>query len=159
MTNTAWRAIPFSDTDGADSDGYLYIDIPNMREYRFISAIVKYEQTSDVVTSDRGGGDPYPTVDFMISTGEHGAASEEIHARFMAPAAVTSTVAKYFIFAPHLPWQSSDVVANYYYVPMPDFELSTSFRVRISGQPTTGAVDVIEVRGIVGQRDNKGHRA
>lgn len=163
MSNISWQAIAFRDTDGIDTDGYLYLDIPDRREYKFISAVVKFERSSDVADSDRAVNEVRPTVDFVVSTASatHGAVAgqEDIHARFMANAEVPSTAPLYFVFAPEVPWQTSDVVSGWYYVPIPDFWLSTEFRVRISGQPSTGAVDVIEVHGIVGQRDNHGHRA
>jgi len=100
-----------------------------------------------------------PVLDFVVSTNTHGYTAETVHARFMANAEVPSTAPLYFVFAPEVPWQTSDVATGYYYVLIPEFVLGTEFRVRISGQPSTGAVDVIEVHGIVGIRDNHGMRA
>jgi len=156
-----WRPILYKDTD-ADTDGIKYVDIPNDREYKIYSLFVTIERSSDISY----GAAQYPLLEVVASTTEHGVASETVLARYEQAATMTAdTVANYISYKPTL--QAGDTFlgvafpsAQYWVVPIPELELSTSMRLKVWTSASTGGnYAVFDVTGMFGIRDNKGKRA
>jgi len=146
-----FRSIYFSDTDGCGTDGILYIDIPDRREYLFYTGTILFQPASTT-------GSIRPVIEIVASTGEHSVATEISVAKYFAPVDLADSGDQYCILGTHLPWDSGgEVFTDYQYMPVPELLISTSFRAKIY-LTTTDRADNIEFRGVVGVRDNHGKR-
>jgi hypothetical protein len=148
-----FRSIWFSDTDGPpSSDGILYIDIPDRREYIFYTGHILFQPASTT-------GLCRPTIELVTSSNIHGSSGGEVTvAKYFAPIDLADSGDQYCVLGTHLPWNTdAEIFTDYQYIPLPELVVSTSFRTKIY-LTDTGRADHIEFSGIVGIRDEKGHR-
>ena len=159
-----WRPIFINSTGGdADSDGIIYLDIPNDREWKIVSLKCTYERSSDITYTAAQA----PLLDIVTSTTAHGSATAELLlSRFRSMATMTAdTVANVVFFQPAVP--SGDTFAGVLldsqnlYVQIPeDLILSTEMRIKLWTTASTGGVYAIQdVEGILYIRGQGGHKA
>ncbi|MHA1962542.1 MAG: hypothetical protein ACW99U_20310 [Candidatus Thorarchaeota archaeon] len=159
-----WRPIFINSTGAdADSDGIVYLDIPNDREYKIVSLKMTYERSSDITY----GAAQAPLMDIVTSTSAHGSsAAELLLARYRSPATMTAdTVANVVFFQQEIP--AGDTFAGVaidtqnFYVKIPsDLILSTEMRIKMWTTASTGGVYAIQdIEGLACVRGQGGHKA
>jgi hypothetical protein len=160
----SWRPIFLNSTGAdADSDGILYVDIPNDREYKIVSLKCTYERSSDITYTAAQA----PLFDIVTSTSAHGSsAAELLLARYRSPATMTAdTVSNVVYFETEIP--PGDTFAGVLidtqnlYVKIPDnLILSTEMRIKLWTTASTGGVYAIQdVEGMLYIRGAGGYRS
>jgi len=160
----SWRPIFLNSTGAdADSDGIIYVDIPDNREYKIISLKCTYERSSDITYTAAQA----PIFDIVTSTNAHGSsAAELLLSRYRSPATMSAdTVANIAFFEQEIPvgdtFAGVLIDSQNLYIKIPDnLILSTEMRMKLWTTESTGGVYAIQdVEGIVYVRGAGGYRS